>query len=63
MEWKPSMEVSVSGKSTHETDLRAEVGAIFTELKEWTTDKLGCSDFGIWQTLIFRGKKKKAQQL
>ena len=34
MEWKPSMEVSVSGKSTHETDLRAEVGAIFTELKE-----------------------------
>ena len=34
MEWNPSMEVSVSGKSTHETDLRAEVGAIFKELKE-----------------------------
>ena len=31
MEWKPTMEVSVSGKSTRETDLRAELGAIFME--------------------------------
>ena len=46
MEYKPSMKVSVKGKSTHETDWRAEAGAVFTELKEWTTDKPGA--FWLW---------------